>query len=63
MKRSDAYAASDLFAPYEIRTRVLALRGPRPRPLDERGELHHLSKCKDSGQDRICLEIGMYKLV
>ncbi len=22
-------------APYEIRTRVLALRGPRPRPLDE----------------------------
>lgn len=25
-------------APYGIRTRVLALRGPRPRPLDEWSE-------------------------
>src|SRR5689334_7001281 len=25
-------------APYGIRTRVLALRGPRPRPLDEGSE-------------------------
>ena len=32
-----SHSGGNSHAPYGTRTRVSALRGPRPRPLDERG--------------------------
>ena len=37
LENKKATQMSGLDAPYETRTRVSALRGPRPRPLDEQG--------------------------
>ena len=53
IKNPAAFQRQDFCTRYGIRTRVLALRGPRPGPLDESGAYSkHCSSLDDGRQDR-----------
>ena len=58
MRKITAWMLQAVSAPTEIRTLVLALKGPRPSPLDDGGKRADCIMRGEKGSSEILLRVG-----